>query len=217
MCFSPEADLVAGVVVTAIGIDTIRRPHTPRELPLASLPLLFGVHQLIETFVWWGLSGKVPATLGDTATWIYLAIAFLLPIWVPLAVRGVEAARGRRLLITFLTGVGLVVSVVLLGSIIWGPVDAAVDHHHIAYAVQIPCGASIGTLYAVATCGALLLASDRWIRRFGVSNLVAVVVLVWLTVGGLTSLWCVWAAVTSVAIDLYLRDEERAVARILVA
>ena len=34
-------------------------------------------------------------------------------------------------------------------------------------------------------------------------------VLVWLTVGGLTSLWCVWAAVTSVAIDLFLRDEER--------
>ena len=37
----------------------------------------------------------------------------------------------------------------------------------------------------------------------------AVAVLVWLTVGGLTSLWCVWAAITSVAIDLYLRDEGR--------
>ena len=41
------------------------------------------------------------------------------------------------------------------------------------------------------------------------SNLLAVVLLVWLTVGGLTSLWCVWAAITSVAIDLYLRDGER--------
>ena len=43
----------------------------------------------------------------------------------------------------------------------------------------------------------------------GVAHVAAVVVLVWLTVGGLTSLWCVWAAVTSVAIDLFLRDEER--------
>jgi len=209
MCFSAEADVTAGILVTAIGVDAVRRARAPRELPLAALPLVFGIHTLIEAFVWWGLQGKVPAMLGDTATWVYLAIAFVLPLWVPLAVRGVEPSRHRRMLITSLAGVGLVVSLVLLGSIIWSPVGAAIDHHHIAYEVEIPCGAWIGPLYAVATCGALLLASDRWIRRFGWSNLVAVIVLVWLTVGGLTSLWCVWAAVTSVAIDLYLRDARR--------
>jgi hypothetical protein len=208
MCFSPEADLAAGVIVSAVGIDAIGRARTPKELPLAGLPLLFGVHQLVEAFVWWGLAGKVPAILGDTATWLYLAVAFLLPLWVPLAVRGVEPSRRRRTVITLLTGVGFAVSLILLGAIVWGPVGAAVDGHHIAYAVDIP-GRAIGTFYAVATCGALLMASDRRIRYFGVSNLAAVVVLVWLTVGGLTSLWCVWAAVTSVAIDLYLRDEQR--------
>jgi hypothetical protein len=208
MCFSPEADLAAGVLVSVVGIDAIKRARSPEELPLAALPLLFGVHQLIEAFVWWGLAGKVPASLGDTAIWLYLAIAFLLPLWVPLAVRGVEPSPGRRPVITLLVGVGLVASLVLLGTIVWGPVDAAVVGHHIAYAVDIPGGA-IGVLYVVATCGALLLSSDRWIRSFGVANVAAVVVLVWLTVGGLTSLWCVWAAVTSVAIDLFLRDEER--------
>ena len=208
MCFSPGADLAAGVLVSAVGIDAIQRARTPEELPLAALPLLFGVHQLIEAFVWWGLEGKVPASLGDTAIWLYLAIAFLLPLWVPLAVRGVEPSPGRRPVITLLVGLGLVASLVLLGTIVWGPVDAAVVGHHIAYAVDIPGGA-IGVLYVVATCGALLLSSDRWIRSFGVANVAAVVVLVWLTVGGLTSLWCVWAAVTSVAIDLFLRDEER--------
>ncbi len=208
MCFSPEADLAAGVLVSVVGIDAIKRARTPEELPLAALPLLLGAHQLIEAFVWWGLEGKVPASLGDTAIWLYLAIAFLLPLWVPLAVRGVEPSPGRRPIITVLVGVGLVASLVLLGTIVWGPVDAAVVGHHIAYAVDIPGGA-IGVLYVVATCGALLLSSDRWIRSFGLANVVAVVVLVWLTVGGLTSLWCVWAAVTSVAIDLFLRDEER--------
>ena len=208
MCFSPEADLAAGVLVSVVGIDAIKRARSPEELPLAALPLLFGVHQSIEAFVWWGLAGKVPASLGDTAIWLYLAIAFLLPLWVPLAVRGVEPSPGRRPVITLLVGVGLVASLILLGTIVWGPVDAAVVGHHIAYAVDIPGGA-IGVLYVVATCGALLLSSDRWIRSFGVANVAAVVVLVWLTVGGLTSLWCVWAAVTSVAIDLFLRDEER--------
>jgi hypothetical protein len=209
MCFSPDADLAAGVIVSAVGIDAIRRARTPNELPLAALPLLLGVHQLVEVFVWWALRGKVPANLGDTAIWLYPAIAFLLPLWVPLAVRGVEPSRDRRTIITVLVGVGLVVSLVGLGAIVRGPVDAAIEGHHIAYAIHIASGAAIGTLYVVATCGALLVSSDRRIRYFGVSNLGAVVVLVWLTVGGLTSLWCVWAAVTSVSIDLYLRDEQR--------
>ncbi len=209
MCFSPEADLAAGILVSVVGIDAVKRARTPEELPLAALPLLFGAHQFIEAFVWWGLEGKVPASLGDTAMWVYLSIAFLLPLWVPLAVRGVEPSPGRRPIITVLVGVGLMVSLVLLGTIVWGPVDAAIVGHHIAYSVDIPGGGAIGVLYVVATCGALLLSSDRWIRYFGMSNVLAVVALVWLTVGGLTSLWCVWAAVTSVAIDLFLRDEER--------
>ena len=70
-------------------------------------------------------------------------------------------------------------------------------------------GITLAALYVLSTCGALLVSGDRWIRYFGFSNLVAVVVLVWLIVGGLTSLWCVWAAVTSVAIDLYLRESAR--------
>jgi hypothetical protein len=167
---------------------------------------VFGLHQLVEAFVWWGLAGQVPARIGDTAILLYLAVAFVLPLWVPLAVRGVEASRRRRTAMLLLAGAGLVASVLLVGALVAGPVEAAVKGRHIAYSVRVPGGVPIGALYAVATCGALLMASDRWIRTFGASNLVAVIVLTWLTVGGLTSLWCVWAAITSVAIDLYLRE-----------
>ena len=80
MCFSAEADLIAGAVVGGFGIDAVRHVRHRRELTLAALPLVFGAHQMIETFAWWGLDGKVPAVLGDVATWIYLIIAFLLPI-----------------------------------------------------------------------------------------------------------------------------------------
>jgi hypothetical protein len=208
MCFSPEVDLVAGVVVTAVGVDAIRRARAPEELPLASLPLLLGIHQLVEVFVWRGLEGSSSARLGDAAVWTYLAIAFLLPVWVPLAVRGVEPSRKRRTAMTRLAAVGIAATLVLFFSLLRGPVGAAVDGLHIAYVVDIPGGGVAGVLYVIATCGALLASSDRVIRWFGVSNLVAVTVLAWLTVGGLTSLWCVWAAVTSVAIDLYLRNEE---------
>ena len=94
MCFSPDADLAAGVVVTVIGVDAIRRARTPKELPLAALPLLFGIHQLVEAFVWWGLAGTVPSRVGDAATWLYLAVAFALPFWVPTNMKSLSASVG---------------------------------------------------------------------------------------------------------------------------
>lgn len=206
MCFSAEADLVTGVVVTAVGIDAVRHVRNPRQLPLALLPLAFGVHQLIEVFVWRSLQGEASAGLGEAATWLYLLVAFVLPLWVPLAVRSVEPEPRRRRVMTVLAGAGLAVSLLLVGAIVVGPVGAAVGGRHIAYQVDVVGGVLVGVLYVVATCGALLVSSDRWIRAFGAVNLVAVVVLAWQVAGGFASLWCVWAAITSVVIDLYLRD-----------
>jgi hypothetical protein len=60
-------------------------------------------------------------------------------------------------------------------------------------------------LYVVATCGSLLAASDRLLAAFGLANLAVVGVINWLTFTGLTSLWCAWAAIGSVAIAVYLR------------
>lgn len=208
MCFSADADLAAGIIVSAVGVDAIRRARTPSQLPLASLPLLLGVHQLIESLVWRGLSGEVSSSLGDAATSLFLAVAFVLPVWVPLAVRGVEPSSRRRRNMAALAALGALVAFVLLGATARGPVEAAIAGHHIAYAVAVPSAGAIGTLYVLATCGALLMSSERSIRYFGVSNLVAVTGLAWLTIGGLTSLWCAWAAITSVGIDLYLRDVE---------
>ena len=37
-------------------------------------------------------------------------------------------------------------------------------------------------------------------------NLIAVTVLAWLMATGVISLWCAWAAVTSIVIVLHLRD-----------
>ena len=55
VCFSPEADLVGGIVVTAIGVDACRHLRQRNTyLLVAVLPLLLGFHQLVEAFVWWG-------------------------------------------------------------------------------------------------------------------------------------------------------------------
>src|SRR5437764_8755280 len=84
MCFSPEADFSAGTAVAAVGVVTLRRVRAPRELVIGSLPLLLGVHQLVEGFVWLRLRGHVSGGLGTTARETYIVFAdAVLPAWSP--------------------------------------------------------------------------------------------------------------------------------------
>lgn len=73
--FSPEADFAAGAVVNGIGVQTLRHMRVRRELIVSALPLLFGIHQLVEGFVWLGLRGEVFPGLGDTAKETYIVFA----------------------------------------------------------------------------------------------------------------------------------------------
>lgn len=200
---------MTGLAVGIAGIDAVRHTTEPRELPLASLPLLFAAHQLVETFVWWGLEGSVPWSVGRAAMWVYLVIAFVLPVVVPLCVLAVESVPIRREVMMTCAGLGAGVTVVLLTALAQGPVNASDAGHRIAYDIGGNSGAVVVVLYVVATCGSLLASSSRAIRAFGVANVAAVTVLAILTVGDIASLWCAWAAVSSVAIALHFRSLHR--------
>lgn len=209
MCFSATADLVGGVVIGAVGVDVLRHvDRTGRHALLASLPLLLAVHQLDEAFVWWGLQGRVPAGVGEVATWVYLGIAFVvLPVLVPLAIFVLEPGVRRRATIAPFVLLGSVVAGLLLAAMLRGPVTATLAPHYIGYSTDLHAGRVVVTLYIVATCGPLVLSGVRDIARFGVVNLIAVVLLARTTIDGFASLWCAWAAVSSAALAVHLRLE----------
>lgn len=96
--------------------------------------------------------------------------------------------------------------VVLTYAVVRGPVHAEIEGHHLAYSVDVWQGGMIVALYVMATCGSMLISSHEHVRWFGSVNLVVVVLLVWLDQSAFISLWCVWAAVTSVAIAVHLRQ-----------
>jgi hypothetical protein len=210
MCFSAQADIAGGVIAGAIGIDALRHLTHKGELALASLPLLFGAHQLAEVFVWWGLSDKVPWSVGSTAVWLYLVFAFVvLPVLVPMAIIVVEPASGRRDLMIPLAAIGVVVAVIYVVAILTRPVGAEISGHTIIYFNHLGESGLVNTLYVLACCGALVLSSHRHIVIFGLVNLAAVAVLLWVSSRANTSLWCAWAALTSVAIAAHLRLDHR--------
>jgi hypothetical protein len=133
----------------------------------------------------------------------------VLPFWVPFAMLGVETKVHRRDLMKVFLAVGLVTSGALLVAIVAGPVGASIDGSHIAYDANINYAGILIALYIVATCGSCLVASNRWLVLLGLANLLAVIALGWITFTGFASLWCAWAALTSVAIAIYLRRSGR--------
>ena len=207
MCFSAQADLVGGVVVSGIGIDVLRHVKGRRRyLPMAALPMMLGLHQIDEAFVWWGLQGHVGSAVGTAATWIYLLFAFVvLPVYVPVAALCIETDRRRRRAMQPFIVLGVVVAVVLLAAMLRGPVRAELGHLHLGYSTDLRAGGCVGGLYVVATCGALLVSSHRDIAVFGVLNLIAVLVLAKLALDGFASLWCGWAASCSGLFAVHLR------------
>jgi hypothetical protein len=207
VCFSPEGDLIGGLVVTAIGIDACRHVGGRADHRLlAAFPILLGAHQLTETFVWWGLQGVVPAQLGRVAMWIYLIVAFVvLPLFVPFIIMLLEPTARRKWRIAPFLALGAVVSVVLLEAIIRGHPTVRLGAYHLSYTIGLQHGVLIIGLYIAATCGALLASGFRDIVYFGLANLVAVVILARLSADGFASLWCFYAALASGALALHMR------------
>jgi hypothetical protein len=205
MCFSPEADLVTGTLVSVVGIDALRHVRRPQQIALAATPLLLGLHEIDESFVWWGLRGQVPASITHAAIYVFLAFAFTLPFLVPLAMLGIEPVVRRRHLMTVLLAVGALTTITLLVAVIRGPVSASIDGSHIAYTAEVSYANLLAALYLIVTIGSLLLASTRLFVLLGLVNLVVVGGLAWLTFTGFTSLWCAFAAVASLTVAIYLR------------
>jgi hypothetical protein len=207
MCFSPTGDLVGGSVVVAIGIDACLHVRgRPEYLAVAALPVVLGLHQIDETFVWWWLQGHASLAVGHAAMWIYLLFALVaLPTLVPVMFFFVEPSGRRRWRMVPFMVLGVVVSTVLLEAMLVGHPSAKLGTYHLAYSIGLHHGVAIIGLYIAATCAPLLLSGFRSVVWFGVANLVAVIALALLCASGFTSLWCFYAALLSGAIALHLR------------
>src|ERR1700729_123746 len=208
MCFSPEADFVAGAAVAAVGVETLRRVRFRRELVVGALPLLFGVHQLVEGFVWLGLRGQVSSGLGDAAKEAYIVYAHaVLPVIVPFGFMLLEPDARRARSMRPLVCLGLVLGLYLLWQVTAYPVGAQEQARCINYTTHTPNDILIGVLYVAVTCGPALLSSRRHLRWFGVVSLVGVIAAAIVRVDELTSLWCVYVALVSVLIFEHFRRQ----------
>lgn len=208
MCFSAEASFTAAVVLVPAGaVSMVRSYRTDRRyLPIATLPLLFGLQQGFEGAVW---VANGNAGLVAQFSLAYMFFSWLAwPVWVPFSVYFLESERRRPLY--------LVLAIVggMLGAMQYFPYFAHNGWlttqflpHVIVYEGKELFDYIIGrhatyTIYVAVVVGSLLLSCEANIRIFGL--LVTVVLTVtylffsyaYISVfcfgGALMSLYLVW-------------------------
>lgn len=206
MCWSATADLVAGTVISAVGVaSVVRAAGRPRDLPLAALPLLLGAHQIIESEVWRGHGGTGPATVA----WAVIAMP-LLALWMPVAVLCAAPPSARRRLL-FPLEAGIATAAALSYCLATRTLTAEIRGHTVGYSLGLPHTELIVAGYLVATIGSLLLSGDRGLVLFGALVAVGAAVCVVLWRQEYISTWCAFAAVCSVVLYLWVRRRCRPV------
>jgi hypothetical protein len=169
-------------------------------LPLALVPLLFGVQQLSEGALWVSLRNDLPL-LKAWATYIFSAFSHVLwPIFVPFAILLVETSRRRMKALAVFQVMGLGVGLYLLYFIVRFPVTARVEGRSIFYDSPHFFIGAVLVVYLLATCVSGLFSSHRCVNVFGVLAFVLAVAAYQVSVKTFVSVWCFFAAVLSLLV-----------------
>jgi hypothetical protein len=204
VCFSAAANFVGSGVLGAVGVMTLTKVKHKRELLFASLPTLFAIHQFIEGFVWLGLDGVLsPAVTHNMGAVFVLYAQGLLPFLLPLSVLLFEPdVKSRRRMVPFLA-LGTGTALYMLWALATYPLQIFVRGNSIVYINSGTNNTALAVLYVIATCGSLFFSKVKDMVIFGAVNLVILLTVMAVKRYAFTSLWCAYAAISSVIILAY--------------
>ncbi len=192
--------LGAGVVLSAIGVATIRKAQKPSHLVFASIPLIFAVQQIAEGFLWLTLPDSSLLAEQIFLTYIFLTFAQVIwPLWVPLAVLLLERKSQRGKTQKMLVAIGMTVSFYLAFCLLTNQVQARIIAHHIVYVQDYPVALRGigGVLYFLATIIPLFLSSIKKMWILGIMILTSYVIAAIFYDQYVLSVWCFFASIIS--------------------
>lgn len=207
MCFSASASFGAGAVLSIIGAASIKKTSSLSQIYFASIPLIFGVQQITEGFLWLSLSNPSHGPSQQALTSVFLFFAQVVwPVWVPLAIIKLEPKAKRRKLEKILVGIGILVSLYLAYCLFTFPVEAQIRGKHISYIQHYPALIShyCGFLYVVATIVPPFFSSIRRMWILGITILISYIITSIFYTDYIVSVWCFFASVISIAVFITL-------------
>ncbi len=213
MCFSPEASFVGGIVISSIGIATFRKVHKPSQLVFASIPLLFGMQQMIEGILWLILPQTGLYLTQTIFTYMFLTLACVIwPIIIPLSVLLMEEKKKRKKILWVPLVIGILLALYYVFCLIFFKVSPHIMRYHIQYDINLPKQLDIVVfaIYLIAIITPLLLSSIKRTNVLGLLLFLSCIITTILFSQYFISVWCFFAALISGVIFWILSDSKKA-------
>src|SRR3989338_6633458 len=97
MCFSAQASFITGTILTLFGINLLKSVRQKKFLYFKAIPLMFGIQQLCEGFVWVTQLNSELSLYNAIFRYAFLFFAFIVwPLFVPFALFQIENNPARK-------------------------------------------------------------------------------------------------------------------------
>jgi hypothetical protein len=212
MCFSPGASFTGGIIISAIGVLTIKKVHKPSQILFASIPLFFGLQQFAEGSLWLMLPSTEYSLYKEIPTYVFLILAQVIwPVLIPLSVLFLEESERKKKILAALLLVGLTLSGYYVFCLLSFTVTPVIDGFHIKYQTSFPDSLAIIAFifYLTATITPLFVSSVKKTHLFGILMVLSCIVTAVFFTQYLTSVWCFFAALISGLIFWILTDAKK--------
>ncbi len=205
MCFSPTASFGASIVLSVIGIAAIKKTNKKSQLMFASIPLVFGIQQLLEGVLWLALPNPEMINLQRYFTYSFIFVAQVIwPIWVPVSILLMKKNRNsvKFSIQKILVVIGVVVGCYLGFCLLNYHVEAKIFVRHIRYLQDYPQQFKIYFmfLYALATIIPPLFSPVKGMWLLSASILVAYVITYIFYRQYVLSVWCFFSSIISLSV-----------------
>lgn len=212
MCFSAGASFTGGVLLSSIGAATLKNVRTPSQQTFASIPLLFGVQQIAEGFLWMALPQTDSAAVQNASAFLFLVMARVLwPTMMPLSVLLMEEHEKKKKILLIPLVMGAAVSLYYTYCLLFLHVTPQISGRHIQYISDYPEALAVPVfiIYFIASIVPLFISSIHKARILGGLMFISGVVTVIFFTHYLTSVWCFFAALISSVIYWILKDSNK--------
>lgn len=209
MCFSAEASFAGGVIISAIGVATIRKVHKPSQILFASIPLFFGFQQITEGLLWLTLPLTEYDGLQHISTYVFLIMAQVIwPVLIPVSVLFMEESEKKKKILVALLFIGTTLSVYYIFCLLSFNVRPQIQGYHIFYANDFPKSLTYVTFlfYLIATIPPLFVSSIRRTHTLGILMTLSCLITGIFFTQFLLSVWCFFAALISGVIYWIISD-----------
>jgi uncharacterized membrane protein YqjE len=212
MCFSAGASFAGGVVITAIGVATIREVHKPSQLVFAGIPLFFGIQQIAEGCLWLTLPNADYVQIQKITTYFFLIMAQVIwPVLIPVSVAFMEENKKRKRVLNILLVLGLALSFYYAFCLLSFSVTPQIKGYHIQYNTTFPDSLAITAfiIYLIVTITPLFVSGIKRTHLLGILMFLSCLVTGIFFTQYLLSVWCFFAALISAVVFWILRDSKK--------